>query len=122
VATPKLYRLLTSDGTVVADQVRLATTMWTRFRGLMMVASLRPGEGLAITPCASIHMFFMRMAIDVAFVDRQGNVMHVLNSIRPWRVSRLVHGARTAIELEPGVLARHGVTKGSVLKLVPVGD
>ena len=30
----------------------------------------RPGEGLLLTPCSSVHMYGMRFPLDVAFLDR----------------------------------------------------
>jgi hypothetical protein len=109
-------QLLTEDGRVVAGEVERASTFVQRGLGLMFRASLPPEHGLAITPCNSIHMFFMRFALDVAFLDREGRVVRVYRGIRPWRVSRIVRGARTAVELPVGTLV--GVEVGDVLRLV----
>ncbi len=95
-----------------------AATFLTRGLGLMFRRGLPPGRGLAITPCNSIHMFFMRFPLDVAFLDREGRVVRAYHGIRPWRVSRIVRGARTAIELPAGTLAAAGVERGTVLRLV----
>jgi uncharacterized membrane protein (UPF0127 family) len=114
----QLYRLETASGSVVADQVELADTMWSRFMGLMFRRELLPGHGLAIRPCNSIHMFFMRFALDVVFVDADGRVVRVLNSIRPWRASSLVRGAKAAIELPAGTAARSVLVPGMVLRMV----
>jgi uncharacterized membrane protein (UPF0127 family) len=114
----EVYRLELGDGTLVADHVVPATSMWTRFCGLMFRRDLPEGHGICIRPCNSIHMFFMRFAIDVAFVDRNGNVVHLLNSIKPWRVSRMVFKSAAAIELPAGTLAAKGVTKGAKLHMV----
>ena len=108
---------MTGDGTLVAGEVAEAATMVSRGLGLMFRRELAPGHGLAITPCNSIHMFFMRFPLDVAFVDREGTVLRVYQGIRPWRVSRLVRRARTAYELPAGTLQRAGVVAGSTLRL-----
>ena len=113
-----VYRLETGDGRVVADHVVAATSLWGRFCGLMLRKELPEGHGLCLRPCNQIHMFFMRMAIDVAFVDKEGNVLHVLNAIKPWRMSRMVRRSAAAIELRPGTLAAAGVTKGSKLVML----
>ena len=73
--------------------------------GLMGRSNLASGEGLWIEPCNSIHMFFMLFAIDVLFLDRDGKVKRVLLRLRPWRVSPIVFGARTVVELPAGTLA-----------------
>ncbi len=52
----------------MAGRVRLATSFWARFRGLMGSAPLDADEGLYL-PVNSIHMLFMRFPIDAVFVD-----------------------------------------------------
>jgi uncharacterized protein len=110
-------RLETADGRVVAEHVEIAGTMWRRFMGLMGRADLPAGQGLALSPCSSIHMFFMRIPLDVAFLDRNGRVLRVYHGIRPWRMSRVVRGAHTAVELRAGTLRAAGVEPGQVLRL-----
>lgn len=110
-------RLETADGGVVAPHVEVAGTAWRRFMGLMFRGELPAGHGLALTPCSSIHMFFMRIPLDVAFLDREGQVLRVYHGIRPWRVTRVVRGARTAVELPAGTLRAAGIEKGAVLRL-----
>ena len=110
-------RLVTFDGRVVAEHVEIAATAWRRFVGLMFRSDLPEGRGLFLSPCNSIHMFFMRIALDVAFLDRDGAVLRAYHGIRPWRVSRIVRGAKSAVELRAGTLAAAGVEKGTVLRL-----
>ena len=111
-------RLETADGVVVAEHVEIADSMWSRFMGLMFRPALPPGHGLALQPCSSIHMFFMRFALDVAFLDRDGRVVRTYHAIKPWRISRVVRGARSAVELPAGTLRAAGVERGAVLRLV----
>jgi uncharacterized membrane protein (UPF0127 family) len=114
----QVYRLETEDGRVVADHVEVADTLWSRFMGLMFRRELLPGHGLLIRPCNSIHMFFMRFALDVVFIDGDGRVVRLLASIRPWRVSSLVRGAKAAIELPAGTAGRAALASGTVVRLL----
>jgi uncharacterized membrane protein (UPF0127 family) len=111
------FRLETADGTVISKRIRVAEGFGSRFMGLMGKTSLDPDEGLCIQKCNSIHMFFMRIPIDVAFVNGDGEVLRVYNAIKPWRVSGVIFGSKAAIELPAGTLARSSITKGSVVKL-----
>jgi len=70
---------------------------------------------LVIEPCNSIHMFFMRYSLDVIFVDRDGRVLFLYEGIKPWRVGRLVKGARMAIELPTGTINRTNTEVGDRL-------
>ena len=114
----RVWRLETDTGSVVATDVEYAGSVWRRFLGLMGRPELPSGHGLYIKPCSSIHMFFMRFPLDVAFVDNAGRVVRTYHGIRPWRISRVVRGAKAAIELPAGALAAAGVATGSSLRMV----
>jgi uncharacterized membrane protein (UPF0127 family) len=111
-------RLETAEGREVAAHVEVAGSFLRRGLGLMFRRELPEGHGLAITPCSSIHMHFMRFPLDVAFLDAEGRVVRAYHGIRPWRISRIVRGARSALELPAGTLAAAGVERGTVLRLV----
>ena len=115
----QIYRLTTASGSQVADHVTVADTLGRRTKGLMFRSDLAEGSGIVIKPCSSIHMFFMRIPIDVAFVDGDGKVLHICHSIRPWRISRVVWRAKAAIELGSGALKAAGVKVGDTLSMTP---
>lgn len=93
----------TSAGRVVAFAAATADNPWTRFRGLMLHAPLAEGEALDIRPCGSIHMMFMRFAIDAVFYDAEGRVTKVARGVRPWvGIAFGGRGAKGVIELPRG--------------------
>jgi uncharacterized membrane protein (UPF0127 family) len=89
-------------GTVLASEAELADNAWTRFWGLMGRRELPAGGGLVLKPGGGIHMWFMRMPLDVVHVDKHDRVTHVLRSIKPWRFGPLFVGNKLAIELPVG--------------------
>jgi uncharacterized protein len=89
-------------GAVLADRAELADNLWTRFMGLMGRRALAPGGGLVLKPGGGIHMWFMRMPLDVIHVDKGDRVTHVLRGIKPWRFGPLFVGNKLAIELAVG--------------------
>jgi uncharacterized membrane protein (UPF0127 family) len=89
---------------VLAERLEVARTSWSRFVGLMGRAELPAGAGLLIEPCNSIHMFFMRFPIDALFLDRDRRVKRVLLRLKPWRVSPMVFGAKSVVELPAGTV------------------
>ncbi|MGI8927510.1 MAG: DUF192 domain-containing protein [Tepidiformaceae bacterium] len=92
-----------TTGTILATDAEWATSLWARFRGLMLRAPLAPGGGIIIRPCGSIHMMFMRFAIDAVFFDRDGQVTKVARGLRPWTgASGGGRGARGVVELPRG--------------------
>ena len=52
-----------------------ASSFKDRFVGLMGRRSLAFGEGMHIAPCNSIHTFFMRIPIEVVFLDPDGLIV-----------------------------------------------
>lgn len=103
-----------TTGRVLARQATVARSLWARFRGLMLRRELPDGEGLIIEPCSSIHMMFMRFAIDAVFYDREHRVTRVARRVRAWWGFALGgRGARGVIELPVG--AADGVSPGDQL-------
>ena len=100
---------------VLAEQAELADNSWTRFWGLMGRASLPPSGGLVLKPGGAIHMFFMRMPLDVLHVDKHGRVTHVLRGIKPWRLGPFFVGTAFTVELPAG--AAHQTEPGDELLL-----
>lgn len=92
-------------GQVLADHARWADSVWSRFRGLMGASQLETGDALVLKPGGAIHMFFMRIPLDVLHVDGKNRVTHVLRGIRPWRIGPLLVGSALTVELPVGAAA-----------------
>lgn len=107
--------LVKADGTVVAAHLELADSIWKRFMGLMGRPGLEPGHGLHLSPCSSIHMFFMRFPIDAVFLDRDGVVLRVYRGLRPWRMTGIVRRAKACVELPAGTAEAAGIAPGDRL-------
>ena len=104
----------TEDGRVVCARCALATSFWSRFHGLMGRASLADDEGMLFRPAGSVHMFFMRFAIDAVFCDKELRVVKVVRALRPWRTAG-ARGAKVVLELAAGAAA--DLREGDVLVL-----
>ena len=95
---------------MVADSIRART------KGLLGRHSLEPGEGLLLRPANSVHTAFMRFAIDVVFLDKELQVLDVVEAVPPWRV-KARRGARAVLELGAGEAARQGIAAGDSLRI-----
>ena len=84
---------------ILADSLDVADTFVKSLLGLMGKSSLKEGQGLWIKPCQSIHTFWMRFPIDVMFLDKDGKVVHLIDCMKPFRVSKHVTKARSVLEL-----------------------
>ena len=108
--------------TILCDRLEVAESMAAQSKGLLGRVGLEPGSGMlfenaAYLPFMWMHMFFMRFAIDIVFLDKSNRVMRINHSLKPWRVSSMVFGARKALELEAGASVRSGTVVGDQLIL-----
>lgn len=71
---------------ILGVDAMVATTFAERAKGLIGTKSLPRGTGLLIPGCNAIHTFFMSMAIDATFLDREDRVVKIVRGIRPWRL------------------------------------
>ncbi|ACC98290.1 Uncharacterized conserved protein [Elusimicrobium minutum Pei191] len=99
---------------LLADNVEVAAAIFDRMKGLLGKKDIPQGYGLLIKKCNSIHMFFMRFAIDAVFLSKEGEVLHILQNFKPWRISKVVFGASSALELPAGTIGNN-VKKGDFI-------
>ena len=109
-------------GSVVAERCRVARSLKDRSVGLLGTAGLAAGHGLWIERSPSIHMFFMRYAIDAVFVDGDGRVVRVVENLRPWRIVAWARGARDCLELPAGSVRPTGTQVGDLLSREPMDE
>jgi hypothetical protein len=90
----------------LATELLVASTHWSRFRGLMATdsARFRPGQGLWIVPCHGVHTFAMRFPIDVLYLDQEKIVIHMEDGLKPWRVAAIRARASSVLELPGGTI------------------
>ena len=99
-------------GSGLGDRIVLADTAPARRKVLLGRDGLDAGEGIYLTPCFWVHMFWMRFPIDAAYLDGDGRVLAMSRGLKPWRIGPLVWRADGVLELPEGTLARTGAEKG----------
>ena len=104
-------------GSIVAREIEFAADSSSRNRGLLGRGGLAAGSVMIIAPCNAIHTFFMRFTIDIVFVDRQGRVLKLFRSVRPWRV-RVALRAFAVLELAEGAIEGSQIGRGDKLTVV----
>jgi len=103
---------------LVAEHVEMADTRRARRRGLLGRTHLADGEALMLIPCFTVHTAFMRFAIDLIFLDRDGCVVRTVSRLQPWRAA-VAWRAHSVIELPAGRLECCEVEAGDRLYLSP---
>ena len=87
-------------------EIEIADNFFKRFRGLMFRRRLAQGRGLLLAPCNSVHMFFMRFAIDVIYLDENFCIKKIVRDLTPWLGLSICFGAWGALELPSGEAER----------------
>jgi len=100
---PPIVQLIDAQSeAVLIRRLRLATSFWSRFRGLQLSPPLSADEGLLLAPCRSVHTQFMRFAIDVYFCSAAGEVLSRKLNAKPWVSVAADRSASFAIETSTG--------------------
>jgi uncharacterized membrane protein (UPF0127 family) len=104
-------------GAAIATTVEHAATRATRRRGLLGRDGLARKTALILEPCAAVHTAFMRFAIDVVFVDRDGYAVKIVRDVQPWRMAAAAR-AHMVVEMAAGSLAPDDLVVGDRLSVV----
>ena len=91
---------------LLLGEVQKTKTPFERARGLLFRPSLEENQGLLITPCNSVHTFFMRYPLDLIYIDKELKVIKAVEDIYPWRMS-MSRGAKGVIECKTGTIQKH---------------
>ena len=76
--------------------LRVANTFWLRLRGL--IGERDPERlSLLIPNCSAVHTFFMRVPIDIQFLDAKGEVLRTVHA-KPWRLYFGPPGTESVLE------------------------
>jgi uncharacterized protein len=111
--------LIKSDGTVVSKGVEHANTFFKKLVGVMFRKSL---EGALIFDMGheaydGIHMLFVRVPIDVIFLDPEKTVIDLKTFLRPWTGTAFPRSRfRYVIELPAGTVEKTAIKAGDRLQ------
>jgi uncharacterized protein len=105
---------------VLGQSVDVADTSAKRRAGLLGRKGLGPGEGLWISPCESVHTFFMKFPIDLVYLDKSRRVRKVRHAVPAWRLSMCL-SAHSILEFPAGTAKQTGTVAGDVLVIEEVG-
>jgi hypothetical protein len=101
------------------DGAEIANSFFSRFRGLMLRKNLERGLILKIPVGrgrrgSAIHMFFMRIPLDLIFLDEAKIVVDTV-TLKPWQTYTPRAPARYVIEFKTGVINNSSTEIGDEL-------
>jgi uncharacterized protein len=119
------YRVINrSKDEVLATEVELADTSWTRMKGLLgrKAVDFSRGKGLWIVPSQGVHTIGMSFPIDVVYLDSERRVIHLCKSLAPHRIAAVKLKTRSVVEFPAGVLTESRTAVGDVLEITAADE
>ncbi len=102
----------------ILRHIRKTETCIERGRGLLGCSLLEEGHGMLISPCNSIHTFFMKIPLDIIYLDRSCRIVAMRENMQPYRFS-MCRRASSVLELMAGQIHISGLRKGDHLQWIP---
>jgi uncharacterized protein len=103
----------------VATEATLADSYIRRLVGLLGKTKrwAQLGRGLWIVPSHGVHTIGMLFPIDLVFLSKDNQVVHVEEHVRPFRISSVSLRASSVLELPPHTIYRTGTKVGDQLEI-----
>ena len=103
----------------LATELALADSPWSRLRGLLgsSPSDFRNGRALWIVPCRGVHTLGMGFPIDVVYLDRDQQVVHLEADLKPWRFAPVRLQAASVLEFPRQSIARTGTVIGDKIEI-----
>lgn len=100
--------------TFVATEATVADSYLRRLVGLLGKTErwARLGTGLWIVPSRGVHTIGMLFPIDLIFLNKQKEVVHLEEHVRPFRISKVSLKASSVLEVPAHTIYRSGTRVG----------
>lgn len=93
-------------------RLEVMDTFWKRFMGLMGRSDVPIGNAALFRKCSSIHMFFMKVPLDVIWYgspmpDGRVPVLSVARDVKPWQLSFGPKHTQGCLEVAAGTVPKN---------------
>ncbi len=118
-SSKQVYIYNATRQTFLATNATVADSYLTRLVGLLGRTRrwARPGKGLWIVPSCGVHTIGMLFSIDLVFLDRSRQVVHLEEHVGPFRISKVILKASSVVELPPHTIFRTRTQVGDRLEI-----
>ena len=108
--------------TFVATEAIVADSYVRRLVGLLGKTKrwTRLGTGLWIVPSSGVHTIGMLFPIDLIFLSKDKEVIHLEEYVRPFRISKVSLKANSVLELPPHTIYHSGTQVGDRFEISPL--
>src|SRR6201988_972277 len=105
--------------TFIATEATVANSYFTRLVGLLGKSRrwAQLGKGLWIVPSRGVHTIGMLFPVDLIFLSKDKEVVHLEEFVRPFRISKVSLKATSVLELPPHTIYRSQTQVGDQLEI-----
>ena len=107
--------------TVISRKPFYAVSFFARGRG-MIWRTFEDFDAMVFRGCSSIHMLFMRMPLDVIYLDIDNKICKLSENLKPWCFFDGARKARAVIELPVGSIRKSQCEVGDYCDLDAIWD
>jgi protein-S-isoprenylcysteine O-methyltransferase Ste14/uncharacterized membrane protein (UPF0127 family) len=94
-----------------------ASNLLARLAGIRGLKTFNPQDVLYIDRCNSIHTFGLTHPIDVAFLNKDGRIVKLMNELPPKRITNILRTAYSVLEFPANTIKRQELEVGDVLEV-----
>ncbi len=98
-------------------EVIVSDNFFKRLKGLLGKKELPNNQCMIITPCKSVHTFFMKFPIHVVFINKNYEIVEIIENMEPGHISSYVRNAWSVIEMPVNESEKLKISVGDKLQV-----
>jgi hypothetical protein len=106
--------IIRKNTTVLFSRVKWAGNPFLKMKGLLGKKSLDQEEALLFPKAPSLHTYFMKFTIDIAFLDPSKKVVACMQNVKPGRILPYIR-SRYTIEMPENSIKNKDINLGDQL-------
>lgn len=99
------------------EKIKTAKSLWDKGLGVIGWKDFRGYNGVLLPETTAVHTFFVRMPLDIVFLDADFKIIKIVEDLKPWSFSPIVWQAKHTLELPKGSVQKHKLELGTKVQL-----
>ncbi len=101
---------------ILFNNVRIPNSFYHNAKGLLGESDLQENSGMLFENCKSIHMFGMKIPLDIVFLAQDGEVLKYVKNLKPWGIAFCFKASMT-LELPVGTIVKQSLKNNMKLEI-----
>ncbi|MCD5380298.1 DUF192 domain-containing protein [Candidatus Gracilibacteria bacterium] len=101
----------------IFTDIKIPRGFFQKAKGLLGVKTLDEKSGMLFKNCNNIHMFGMKIPLDIVFLKSDGQILKCVKNLKPWRAAICLKATMT-LELPSGSIEKNQLTTLNKLEIM----